>query len=184
MTLRRAHGAGRDALVRVETPPADEMGVAAPVAAPSGPLPRLPDGRWTPAGARLAGRQGGQARAERLRTATALADQLGLAAVPPELAPYLDAAKDYAETELRAMADMHGGTLGPGPSAMVQSAALALAASRAAYASGDAARGARLADQSRQARLTAHHLAELEAKARPVVHAPIRLRTRAEAGLE
>ncbi|MEZ4437709.1 MAG: hypothetical protein R3B72_01355 [Polyangiaceae bacterium] len=164
MTIRTAHGNGKGALVRVETPPADEL-QPGPGPDLSGPIPRGPDGRFTADGARLAGRLGGKRSAKRRKLASALADQLGLEQVPPSLAPYIDAATDFASAHLASLASQFG-EVGPGPSSMVQSAALALAASRAAYASGDAKTGAMLSDKARQALLTAHHVCELEAKAR------------------
>ncbi len=67
---------------------------------------------------------------------------------------------------------MHGGTLGAGPSAVLASAGLALAASRYVYAlaaeSGDPTmfkQAASLADHARTAELTAVALAEREAQA-------------------
>lgn len=165
MTVRRAHGNGADALVRVETPPADELRPGNG-AATTGPVERRPDGTLTPAGARALGRLGGRRSQERRRLASELSEQLGLATIPDDLAPYIDHAADFATAQLTSLADQFG-EVGPGPASMVQSAALALAASRAAYAAGDATKGAQLGDKSRQHLLTSHHLAELEAKARP-----------------
>ncbi|HZO15664.1 MAG TPA: hypothetical protein VFB62_20465 [Polyangiaceae bacterium] len=162
MALRKAHGNGAEALVRVETPPVDELG---PGDAPdmAGLVQRRPDGTLTKAGARVLGRLAGLRSAEKRRFAAVLADQLGLVTVPEHLKPYVDVATDFARAEVAKLGSMFG-DIGPGPSSMVQSAALALAASRAAYADGDGRTGARLADQSRQLLLTAHHLAELERK--------------------
>lgn len=166
MAVRRAYGNGAAALIRIEVPPVDEW--RAPEGAPvrSRPVERRPDGTLTPAGARALGSRGGVATRDRRRYASQLADQLGLVTVPEELRPYVDVATDFAHAELARLRSMFG-DVGPGPSSMVQSAALALAASRAAFAAGDASKGARLADQSRQTLLTAHHLCELEAKAKP-----------------
>ncbi|MEZ4444546.1 MAG: hypothetical protein R3B72_36060 [Polyangiaceae bacterium] len=164
MARRRAHGKGAPALVRVETPPADELQPGRGPA-PTGPIERRSDGTLTPAGARVLGRLAGKRSAERRRLASELADQLGLARVPEQLAPYIDHAREFARTQLASLCDQFG-HVGPGPSSMVMSAALALAASRAAYAQGKAKDGAALADKSRQTLLTAHHMCELEARAR------------------
>ncbi len=177
--LRKAHGAGAPALLRAETAPADELpeGVAAP-SSPTKAAERRPDGTLTTAGARVLGQAGGLAKAERVRFAARLADQLGLAEVGEELRPYLDAAVEWSAAQRTWLAEtVGGGMLGPGPSSIVQSSALALAASRWAYQKGSEtgddkliALGARLADQSRQGLLTSHELCAREAKSRPKAH--------------
>lgn len=167
MAVRKAHGRAKNlgAVVVVETPGADEL-AAASTAAHAGPVERHPDGRLTAAGARMLGRRGAMATNRRKRLAAELADQLGLATIPESLKPYIAHAREFARAQLTRLTDAFG-EVGPGPSSMVQSAALALAASRAAYASGDASKGASLAEKSRQTLLTAHHVADLEAKAKP-----------------
>lgn len=176
MALRSAHGkaASLGALAVVESCPADELPDGIP-AAPSGPVERGPDGRVTPEGARELGRRGGQRAAERRRYAAQLADQLGMAGeVGEALAPYVDAAREYAEAHLADLAQsVGGGRVGPGAASIVQSAALALAASRAMYSEGSRTgdhkllgQAAQLADKSRVALLTAFELAAREGEAR------------------
>lgn len=175
MTLRRAHGTGRDALVRVETPPADELPAGVPAGARAGsPSDRGERGKFAQGNA-LA-REGGRAR----RGKTRLADRLGLAPLKDDAAfrPYRAAAVAFRRAQCAELAcTVGGGVCGPGPSSIVASAALSLAWSRyisdVAATSGDvdlavdlAVRAARLSDQSRQALLTAHELAAREAEAR------------------
>lgn len=181
--LRTAHGRARDlgALVVAETAPVDELPAGVP-AAPESPVERRSNGTFTSAGARALGRRGGAEAARRTRFATLLADQLGMATVDPEMQPYVDGAKEFALAQRAHLAaTVGGGVVGPGPASMVQSAALALAASRYLYArgsSGDAkllGQAARLADQSRAALLTAHELAAREAQARAAHAEPLDL---------
>lgn len=176
MALRSAHGRAGElgALVVVETPPADELGVPESAPAAVGRAERRQDGTLTVAGAQAVGRLGGIAKARRQRFAANLADKLGLNSVPAELEPYVEHAAAFAKVQLGRLAELFG-EVGPGPSSMIHSGALALAASRAAYAAGDGVKGARLGDQSRQSLLTAHHLAELEAKARKADAPPVDL---------
>ena len=170
MALRKAHGRGASGLVRVETLPADEQPVG--VAEPTAPIERRSDGSVTAAGARELGRRGGLASARRRKLETELASCLGLADLDPssDFAPYVQQAVDFAETQLARMAEVvGGGEVGPGPASMVQSAALALAASRMAYARGDVdafAKAAILADRSKQALMAAHEMCAREAAAR------------------
>lgn len=167
MSLRGAHGRAAELgqLVVIETPPVDEL-QPGPGAVATGPVERRQDGSLTSAGARELGRRGGRASAQSRRVAARLARQLGLAKVPEALKPYVGLAKEFAAAQLRQLTDSFG-ELGPGPSSMIQSAALALASSRAAYAEGRDKDGAKLAHESKQALLTAWHLAELEQKSRP-----------------
>lgn len=176
MTLRKAHGAAADhgALVVVETSPADELPAGLP-AAPSGPVERRPDGTLTPAGARALGRQGGAEAARRRRLAAELADTLGLGAdIGEELERYVAHATEFAAAQIAQLAaTVGGGFVGPGPSSIVQSSALALAASRYLYAQGTRTGdpktfgfASRLADKSRMGLLTAHELCAREAQAR------------------
>ena len=174
MPLRKAHGnaAAHGAVVVVEAAPLDEQPDG--VTAPTDPIERRPDGRFTAAGARVAGRLAGKASAHRRKFAARLADQLGMATVGDKLAPYVDAASEFASTQLAHLAStVGGGEVGPGPASVVQSAALALAASRYLYAkgseTGDAkllGHAATLADKSRTSLLTARELAARDAEAR------------------
>jgi len=117
---------------------------------------------------------GGKASARTRKLRTDLADTLGLLTVGAKLRPYVEQAKDWARAQLGWMAEtVGGGVVGPGVASIVQSAALALAASRYLTAegtkTGDAdmlGKASRLADRSRQALLTAHELCAREAKAR------------------
>jgi TPR repeat protein len=116
------------------------------------------------------GRRGGlakQAKAQRVR----VLDALGLRAYPSEaMAHYLDDADQFAKHETERLAQtVGGGHCGAGPASMVQSAALALAASRYLYGTGepkDLTTAARLADSSKQQLLTAFELCAREAQAR------------------
>jgi hypothetical protein len=176
MALRKAHGAAAagGALLVIEHAPPDELPAGTP-AAPSSPVERRSDGTVTPEGARALGRQGGIGAAERRRYASQLADTLGMGEVGPGLVLYVDAAREFAEVHLHDLAQsVGGGRVGPGVASMVQSAALALAASRAMYAEGSRTgdhrllgQAAQLADKSRTSLLTAHELAAREAAARP-----------------
>jgi hypothetical protein len=174
MTLRAGHGAGAGE-PRIEVLPADELPAPVPAlpAAFSGPLARRPDG--TIAGsetARELGRRGGVARARRVR----LIDALGLSSIVSETSfgVYRAAAEEFVSHHLVALATQAGGEVGPGPSTMVASAALQLAASRWAFDRGaednDPALmklGSTLANDSRQNLMAAYEMAVREAKARP-----------------
>ncbi len=176
MSIRRAHGsaAAHGTIVVVETMPPDELPAGVP-AAPARPVARRQDGTFTTAGARVAGRQGALAGHDRRKYAARLADQLGLAEVGTELAPYVDAASEFAAAQIQHLAaTIGGGHVGPGPASIIQSAALALAASRYLYATGSSngdpkllGQAATIAEKSRTSLLTAHELCAREAQARP-----------------
>lgn len=170
MTLRTAHGKGVNALVRVETAPADELpaGVQGPVQAEAREE-RTADGRWR-AGTRTAQSLGGKSRKDQ----ALLAARVGFSAIvsSPAWRPYQRLAAAFRLQHCRQLAaSVGGGVCGSGPSSIVASAALALAASRFLYdtAAGDPdmlVKAARLADSSRQSLLTAHELAAREARSR------------------
>ena len=174
MTLRKAHGSGAAALVRVETLPADELplGVQAPPQA-SARKERRPNGTFAP-GARTIQASGGRAT----RGKSKLTARLGLANLPEgnAFAPYRRAATKFRRVQCAELARIvGGGVCGPAPSSIVASAALALAWSRyfsdQAAVSGDselAVRALRAADASRQSLLTAHELCAREAASRPL----------------
>ena len=177
MTLRRAHGRGVPALVRVETLPADELPDGVPgQARTASPSDRAHGGRFA-RGNKLA-REGGKALAGKSR----LAARLGLTTLPEDAAfsPYRRAASAFRRAQCAHLAStVGGGVCGPGPSSIIASAALALAWSRylsdLAAATGDAElaiRAVRLGDHSRQALLTAHELAAREASARAASRGP------------
>lgn len=173
MAWRNGHGSGKGA-PRVEVLPVDELpsGVASPGVT-------MTNGTASAAGAALRGsgdtvaaselgRLGGLAKAARDRGLRVL-DGLGLRGTPHEsLAPYLADAEAFALSEIRRLAaEVGGGECGPMPSSMVQSAALELAGSRAAFAAGNTILGSRLATSSRQNLLGAFELCARLAKARP-----------------
>ena len=112
------------------------------------------------------GRLGGLAKAA-LERGLRVLDGLGLRGIPDAtLAPYLPDAEAFALRKITDLArDVGGGHCGPGPSSIIQSAALQLAGSRAAFAAGETMLGSRLADASRSNLHSAHELCVLEAKA-------------------
>ncbi|MEI9950609.1 MAG: hypothetical protein WDO74_16935 [Pseudomonadota bacterium] len=170
MTLRH----GKDAL-RVETLQADEQpaGVPAPIGATPPPQPvgaRRSNGQIADSqAASELGRRGGLARAAKATQLRALTG-LGLrGATPTTLAPYLEDANQFAESEVERLARECGGGVCPqNAAALVQQAALAMAGSRAAYAIGDTVTGAKLGVEVRQNLLGARELTVREAQARPV----------------
>jgi hypothetical protein len=172
VTLRSGHGSGRG-VPRIEVLPVDELpaglpGPAAPVAQ------RDTMGRFAPSdGTTAIARKGGLAKAE----AVQLRRLLGLWE-PNEghpYQPYHRLAQDWRDAHLEQLAaTVGGGSIGPGPSSIVSTAALQLGASRylsdLGAQSGDAKTlldASRLADASRQNLLAAHELAAKEAVARP-----------------
>ena len=130
---------------------------------------RQPDGTVAdPQSAALLGALGGLRRAERERGLRAL-EGLGLKGAAPEfLAPYLADAEAFALSEIaRLSAEAGRGVCGPMPASMVQSAALELAGSRAAFAMGNVLLGSRLAGASRANLLCAFDLCVKQAIERP-----------------
>lgn len=177
MSLRRAHGRGSPALVRVETLPADELPAGEPAHADRSSRSAGEErGKFAPGNRRSV--LGGRARAGKSR----LAARLGLSTLPEDaaFAPYRRAAGAFRRSQCAHLAStVGGGVCGPGPSSIVASAALALAWSRylsdLAAATGDpelAIRAVRLGDHSRQALLTAHELCAREASARAATRGP------------
>jgi len=169
MTLRHTHGS-----VRVETLQADEQpaGVAAPARPAEPALPttgRDASGRFADRqyAAQLA-RRGGLARAAKAKQVRALIG-LGIVGATPEwLRPYAEDAEQFCKAEVERLArECGGGTCPQNAAILVQQAALAMAGSRAAYASGDVTGGAKLGVEVRQNLLGARELTVLEAKARP-----------------
>jgi hypothetical protein len=166
--------------------PVDELpaGEQAPAHVEAG-TERTPGGRWTK-GARTAQSKGGKAR----RGTTHLSHEAGLGGVDGDeaFAPYRSDARHFTRAQCAALAaSVGGGHCGPGPSSIVASAALALAASRYLYdtANGDPkalATAARLADSSRASLRDAHALAALEAEARPKSSSIVALRERLGGG--
>jgi hypothetical protein len=99
----------------------------------------------------------------------ALVRKLGLHGVAAaEFATYIPEAQEFAEAECARLAQLvGGGVCGFGPSSMVQSAALQLAASRCAFDRGELLLGSRLADASRANLMSARDECAREALARP-----------------
>jgi hypothetical protein len=171
VALRTAHGKGTAALVRAETLPVDELpdGTQGPQEAEA-PHERRSNGQFAK-GATTNQRKGGKAQVQRTR----LANRLGLASLDQgaAFAPYRRAGAAFAKAQRRFLRqNIAGGELGPASASMVSGAALALAAAQYLFdqggATGDPAlliQAARLADQSRQALLTAHELAAREGAA-------------------
>lgn len=196
MTLRRGHGTGAAAPLRIEVAPADEQrpGIPAPPAEPTRPVPRLRDGRFTPEGARLAGAAGGRKAAKRRIEAQRFAAALRLApAMPPfepsTLArPFVEEAERWLQAKIAELAaNVGGGEVGAGVVSILRTAAWQTYTSRMLFELGtgralliqrDAkgegsglnlgilAQAARLGDAARQNLLAAHELARLEAEAR------------------
>ena len=171
--VQRSKGRMRPVSVRI-----DEMAVGVPAssgvadaakASALAQVRRTPDGTVADAqSAALLGQLGGRARAERERGLRVLTG-LGLKGEAPEfLAPYLAEAEAFAMHEIARLARERGGGLcDAGPSSIIQSAALQLAGSRAAFAAGDTMLGSRLADASRANLLSAEDLCARQAQGRP-----------------
>ena len=170
---RKAHGkaAQHGALVAIETAPPDELpGGVLEVARPAPIAYRDAKGRFQKGNPLAA--VGGKARGERHQ----LARLLGFASLPDghRFARYHRLAREWRAEHARELAStVGGGHLSPGVSSVIASAALSLAASRFLYDRATKCcdpklfgQAARLADQSKQALLTAHELAAREARAR------------------
>ncbi|HEX3853429.1 MAG TPA: hypothetical protein VHW01_20835, partial [Polyangiaceae bacterium] len=118
-------------------------------------------------------RRGGLARAARESKLRSL-ETLGLRAVEggdlSQAAPFLADGEAWAQHHITRLAQcVGGGECSAGPSSLVQSAALALAASRFLYSRGDPAdfkQASALANDSRMNLLAAHELCAREAVAR------------------
>ena len=173
VTLRTGHGTGSGS-PRIEVLPADELpeGVPARVAAAARPVARRQNGQLASSEAGKAlGAKGGRAKADRVR----LVSSLGLAKLADgaALKAYWNAAEDFTAHHLKGLAELAGGSVGSGPSSMVVSAGLQLAASRYLFdlgaQAGDPAllkQASALANDSRQNLLAAFEVATREAKAR------------------
>jgi hypothetical protein len=169
MALRTGHGKGAGS-PRIETLPADEL--PAPVPSQAVALVFRRNGQiGDSVTAKLLGAEGGRARSRRGRLVTAL----GLAelATDSAFAPYRSAGDAFVAEHLASLAAQSGGTVGPGPSSIVASAGVQLAASRFLSDKGMAAgdpkllqQASTLANDSRQNLLAAYELAVREAEAR------------------
>ena len=175
MSLRSRHGNARNygSGPVVETMPFDELppGVQGAEQVEAGGERRA-DGTLTP-GSSTTQSKGGRA----LKSKTALGSkfELGGLAEAEEFVPYKRKARAYAKAQCRHLArTVGGGELGPGPAAMVLTAALELGAGRYLYdqaaATGDAklfALATRILDAARSNLAQAHEYAAKEAQARP-----------------
>jgi hypothetical protein len=176
MPLRSGHGAGAGR-PHVEVCPVDEL--PAPIPAPARPggdreaTPERGDGGRFAAGpgTRALSVAANRAKARRVR----LVDSLGLSEIASAstFAPYRRAAEEFVTAHLAELARTAGGTVGTGPSTLVASAALQLAASRWAFDRGaqesDASLlklGSALANDSRQNLIAAIELAMRAAQVR------------------
>jgi hypothetical protein len=172
VTLRSGHGNGKGQ-PRVEVLPADEL--PAPVPALAAPLARRDNGTVADsAAAKELGARGGRAKAAKTRLVSALG--LAKLAADAAFAPYRTAGDAFVTEHLAALEKQAGGEVGPGPSTIVASAGMQLAASRflndKAMQSGDAKllkQASDLANDSRQNLLAAYELAVREAHARKAV---------------
>lgn len=178
MALRSGHGNGAG-VPRIEVSPADELPAPLParLPAPARPVARRQDGKLANSeSAKALGRLGGLAKAERVR----LVSSLGLQklAESAALKPYWSAAEEFTAHHTKELAALAGGSLGSGPSSMVVSAALQLAASRYLFDIGAQTGGpallkqaSALANDSRQNLLAAYELAVREAQSRKPANA-------------
>lgn len=167
--LRTGHGAGKGT-PHVELPPADEQSPAVHASAATVPLTFRSDGRIADSEtARELGRRGGTKTAQRVR----LVDSLGLATIAEsaDFAKYRTSAEAFVAHHVAELARIAGGKVGSGPSTMVASAALQLAASRFCFdrgaQTGDVAMlklGSSLANDSRQNLIAARETAIRDAE--------------------
>jgi hypothetical protein len=176
--IRRAHGNGaKAALARVEGPVLDELAAGTPAPeSEAAAVARADAARGMQNADPLARREAARALAKRRWDVTrargkrlALMHGLGLHGVTDaKLVPYINSAIEFSTEERARLARVVGGGTCEGSAALfVDAAALASAASRAAYANGDPALGARLSAEARQNLLGAHELCAREAQARP-----------------
>lgn len=158
VTLRAGHGTGKGS-PRVEVLPPDEQPSA--MGSITDRSDRTPDGRFAPGN--------GAARAGRLRPG-ALG---GVDTSAPEFRPFAAWGRRYASHHRAELAKLHGGEISAGVGALVESASLALAASRYAQHLGSSLpdvdllkRAGDLSALARQHELAAWELGAREAAAR------------------
>jgi len=169
MTLRKGHGNGKGT-PRIEVLPADEL--PAPIPAAPEALARRPDGTLASSeAAKALGALGGQAKANKKK----LLQGMGLVELADDniFKPYYTAAQAWLDATVDIYSAMCGGTLGPGPSALLGNAAIALAMSR--YLTDRSVReqeelharqALRYWDAMKQQKLAAYELGVREAKMR------------------
>lgn len=178
MTLRTGHGNGAGS-PRIEVQPPDEQ--AQPLVDLAAPLNFRSDGTiGDKATAKALGEKSGAVR--RARTALTTAMGLGELANDAAFIPYRDAGDHFIEQHIAVLAKTAGGSVGPGPSSIIASAAVQLSASRyfsdKAMRTGDAnlfTLASSLANASRQNLLAAYELAVREGKAVRVQDADAKL---------
>jgi hypothetical protein len=161
VALRSGHGTGAGS-PRIEVLPPDELPFATPTI--TAPIERSQDGRFAPGNT--------VARAKRVRPG--VRGSLGLSKTDPRYTAFARWGARYGAHRRRELASAHGGTLSAGASAIIESAAQAMAASRFVQAlaaeTGDPElfkQAAALASTARQHELAAWELAAREAQARP-----------------
>ncbi len=160
MALRSGHGAGRGR-PHVEVLPPEELPAASP--GNTARSNRASDGRFAP----------GNTLARAQKTRPGPLGSLGYEKTDPAYASFLRWGRRYAGHRRDELARAHGGEISAGVGAMVESAGLALAASRFCHAKGSETcdpdllkRASALANDARQHELAAWELAAREAKAR------------------
>ena len=165
MTVQRSQGQPRPMVAPLDELPEPQAAVAVPLA-------RRCNGTVADsASARVLGARGGAAKASRARLLSA--SGLSELAADAAFGPYRTAGDAFVKEHLAALAAQAGGEVGPGPSSIVASAGVQLAASRflsdRGMREGDAKllqQASTLANDSRQNLLAAYELAVREAKAR------------------
>lgn len=169
MALRKGHGNGKG-VPRVEVLPPDELPAPIPVQ-PELPVRRADGTIADSETAKALGARGGLAKAQKKK----LLHGMGLVelADDKEFTPYYKAAQAWLDAQIQTYAAMCGGYLGPGPSAMLGNAAIALAASRfaadRAFNTNDEVamrQTLRYMDAFKQQQLAAYELGVREAKMR------------------
>ena len=160
MTLRKGHGTGAG-VPRIEVLPPDELPAATCIAAV--PTDRGQDGRFT----------AGNAASRSRRFKVSKRGFTGLDKADPRYRTFARWGRSYAAHRRREIAQAHGGSISAGVGAMVESAALAMAASRfvscLAAETGDPLlfkQASALANDARQNELAAWELAARESKVR------------------
>lgn len=161
MTLRKGHGNGAG-VPRIEVLPPDELPSATPAVAD--PPERKKNGQFAK----------GNTVAKSKRQKVGPRGLAGIDKTAPEYRPFAKWGSRYASHRRRELAQTHGGAISSGVGAIVESAALTMAASRflnaKAAETGDAElfkQSSALASTARQHELAAWELAAREAQARP-----------------
>lgn len=169
MALRKGHGAQKGTM-RIEVLPADEL--PAPIPVQPEQLARRADGTIADSeAAKALGARGGLAKAHKRK----ILHGMGLAKVAEDntFHPYYKAAEAWLEAIVQIYAAMCGGSLGPGPSALLGNAAIAMAMARhltdRAFEEQNelhARQATRYWDAMKQQKLAAYELGVKEAKMR------------------